>query len=41
MGSLNNRMTLMNVPIFYQNSAGGGVVLLAVAIGHLSRARAA
>ena len=40
MGSLNNGMSLMNVPIFYQNTARGAVLLLAVAIDHLSRARA-
>ena len=39
MGSLNNGMSLMNVPIFYQNTARGAVLLLAVAIDHLSRAR--
>jgi D-xylose transport system permease protein len=41
MGSLNNGMSLMNVPIFYQNTARGVVLLLAVAIDHLSRARSA
>jgi D-xylose transport system permease protein len=40
MGSLNNGMSLMNVPTFYQNTARGAVLLLAVAIDHLSRARA-
>jgi D-xylose transport system permease protein len=40
MGSLNNGMSLMNVPIFYQNTARGAVLLLAVAIDHLTRARA-
>jgi D-xylose transport system permease protein len=39
MGSLNNGMSLMNVPIFYQNTARGAVLLLAVAIDHLSRTR--
>jgi D-xylose transport system permease protein len=39
MGSLNNGMSLMNVPIFYQNTARGVVLLLAVAIDHLSRSR--
>ena len=39
MGSLNNGMSLMNVPIFYQNTARGAVLLFAVAIDHLSRAR--
>jgi D-xylose transport system permease protein len=39
MGSLNNGMSLMNVPIFYQNTARGAVLLLAVAIDHLSRPR--
>jgi ABC-type xylose transport system permease subunit len=39
MGSLNNGMSLMNVPIFYQNTARGVVLLLAVAIDHLNRAR--
>jgi hypothetical protein len=32
MGSLNNRMSLMNVPIFYQNTARGVVLMLAVAL---------
>jgi D-xylose transport system permease protein len=41
MGSLNNGMSLMNVPIFYQNTARGAVLLLAVAIDHLSRTRTA
>ena len=39
MGSLNNGMSLMNVPTFYQNTARGVVLLLAVAIDHISRAR--
>jgi D-xylose transport system permease protein len=38
MGSLNNGMSLMNVPTFYQNTARGVVLLLAVAIDHLSHA---
>ncbi|HEX3339119.1 MAG TPA: ABC transporter permease, partial [Pseudolabrys sp.] len=38
MGSLNNGMSLMNVPTFYQNTARGVVLLLAVAIDHISRA---
>jgi D-xylose transport system permease protein len=37
MGSLNNGMSLMNVPTFYQNTARGIVLLLAVAIDHISR----
>ena len=37
MGSLNNGMSLMNVPTFYQNTARGVVLLLAVAIDHVSR----
>ena len=39
MGSLNNGMSLMNVPTFYQNTARGVVLLLAVAIDHIGRAR--
>ena len=39
MGSLNNGMSLMNVPTFYQETARGVVLLLAVAIDHLSRNR--
>jgi len=39
MGSLNNGMSLMNVPIFYQNTARGVVLLLAVALDQLSRRR--
>ena len=38
MGSLNNGMSLMNVPTFYQNTARGIVLLLAVAIDQISRA---
>ena len=41
MGSLNNGMSLMNVPTFYQDTARGIVLLLAVAIDQLSRRRAA
>jgi D-xylose transport system permease protein len=40
MGSLNNGMSLMNVPTFYQDTARGAVLLLAVAIDQLSRRRA-
>ena len=40
MGSLNNGMSLMNVPTFYQDTARGVVLLLAVAIDQLSRRRA-
>jgi D-xylose transport system permease protein len=39
MGSLNNGMSLMNVPTFYQNTARGIVLLLAVALDQLSRRR--
>ena len=39
MGSLNNGMSLMNVPTFYQDTARGVVMLLAVAIDQLSRRR--
>lgn len=39
MGSLNNGMSLMNVPTFYQDTARGIVLLLAVAIDHWSRRR--
>ncbi len=39
MGSLNNGMSLMNVPTFYQDTARGIVLLLAVAIDQLSRRR--
>ncbi len=39
MGSLNNGMSLMNVPTFYQNTARGVVLLLAVAIDHIGRAK--
>jgi D-xylose transport system permease protein len=37
MGSLNNGMSLMNVPTFYQDAARGIVLLLAVALDQLSR----
>ena len=40
MGSLNNGMSLMNVPIFYQDTARGVVLLLAVAVDQFSRRRA-
>jgi ABC-type xylose transport system permease subunit len=40
MGSLNNGMSLMNVPTFYQDTARGVVLLLAVAIDQISRRRA-
>ncbi len=39
MGSLNNGMSLMNVPTFYQDTARGIVLLLAVAVDQLSRRR--
>jgi D-xylose transport system permease protein len=39
MGSLNNGMSLMNVPPFYQDTARGIVLLFAVAIDQLSRRR--
>ena len=39
MGSLNNGMSLMNVPTFYQDTARGVVLLLAVAIDQFSRRR--
>jgi D-xylose transport system permease protein len=41
MGSLNNGMSLMNVPTFYQDTARGVILLLAVTIDQLSRRRAA
>jgi len=41
MGSLNDGMSLMNVPTFYQDTARGIVLLLAVAIDQLSRRRSA
>jgi ABC-type xylose transport system permease subunit len=37
MGSLNNGMSLKNVPTFYQDTARGVVLLLAVALDQLSR----
>lgn len=40
MGSLNNGMSLMNVRTFYQETARGVVLLLAVAIDQLNRRRA-
>ena len=40
MGSLNNGMSLMNVPPFYQDTARGIVLLLVVAIDQLGRRRA-
>ena len=40
MGSLNNGMSLMNVPTFYQDTARGVVLLVAVALDQLSRRRA-
>jgi ABC-type xylose transport system permease subunit len=40
MGSLNNGMSLMNVATFYQDTARGVVLLIAVAIDQLSRRRA-
>ena len=39
MGSLNNGMSLMNVPTFYQDFARGVVLLLAVAADQYSRRR--
>jgi D-xylose transport system permease protein len=39
MGSLNNGMSLMNVPTFYQDTARGIILLLAVTIDQLSRRR--
>lgn len=39
MGSLNSGMSLMNVPTFYQDTARGVVLLLAVAADQLSRRR--
>ena len=40
MGSLNNGMSLLNIATFYQETARGLVLLLAVAIDQLSRRRA-
>jgi D-xylose transport system permease protein len=39
MGSMNNGMSLMNVPTFYQETARGIVLLLAVAVDQYSRRR--
>ena len=39
MGSLNNGMSLMNVPTFYQDTARGVVLLVAVAIDMVGRRR--
>ena len=39
MGSINNGMSLMNVPSFYQDTAHGIILLLAVTIEQLSRRR--
>jgi D-xylose transport system permease protein len=39
MGSLNNGMSLLNVPTFYQDTARGAVLLVAVAIDMLGRRR--
>ena len=39
MGSLNNGMSLMNVPTFYQDAARGIILLLAVTIDQLNRGR--
>ncbi|MFI6483703.1 sugar ABC transporter permease [Nonomuraea sp. NPDC050663] len=39
MGSLNNGMSLMNVPTFYQESARGAVLLAAVAVDQIGRRR--
>jgi ABC-type xylose transport system permease subunit len=41
MGSLNNGMSLMNVPTFYQEAARGVVLLFAVAADELRRRRVA
>jgi D-xylose transport system permease protein len=41
MGSLNNGMSLMNVPTFYQDTARGIILLLAVTIDQISRRRSA
>ena len=40
MGSLNNGMSLLNMPTFYQDTARGLVLLIAVAIDVISRRRA-
>ena len=39
MGSLNNGMSLMDVPTFYQDTARGIVLLLAVALDQYGRRR--
>jgi ABC-type xylose transport system permease subunit len=39
MGSLNNGMSLMNVPTFYQDTARGVVLLLAVFADQFTRKR--
>jgi len=39
MGSLNNGMSLMDVPTFYQEAARGVILLLAVAVDQFSRRR--
>jgi ABC-type xylose transport system permease subunit len=39
MGSLNNGMSLMNMPFFYQNALRGFVLLLAVSIDQARRSR--
>ncbi|CAN5565004.1 sugar ABC transporter permease [soil metagenome] len=41
MGSLNNGMSLLNMPTFYQDAARGVVLLVAVAIDVVSRRRSA
>ncbi|MEO9821792.1 MAG: hypothetical protein ABJ370_03670 [Paracoccaceae bacterium] len=40
VGRLNNGMSLLNVPTFYQDTARGVVLLLDVAIDQTSRRRA-
>ena len=37
MGALNNGMSLLNIATFYQQTARGLVLLIAVAIDQLSR----
>ena len=39
MGVLTNGMTLMNLPYYYQNIAQGAVILLAVAVSSIMRAK--
>lgn len=39
MGILTNGMTLMNLPYYYQNIAQGAVILLAVAVSSIMRAK--